>query len=165
MASWSFPFLLGCAALAACGGKAISSDDTDDDSGTYGRGPDGGGADGNDYVDPHCPEAGAPVTESDCHIFGPNTCPSGEACYPASIPPHHECESEVYGSFCLEQGIGKQGSACDNTAGCAPGFVCLITGTSTQCAALCDLGSGGTHGCAEGFVCEPIDVPGFSACL
>jgi hypothetical protein len=159
------PFLpIGCAVLlAACGGKALPSDDTSSEAGSYGRGPDGGGSDGNSYVDPQCPDAGAPQTVTECNMFGPSGCPPGEACYPASIPPKHACESEVYGSFCLEQGVGTQGSACDNTAGCAAGFVCLITGTATQCARLCDLGSG--HGCLDGFVCEPIDVPGFSACL
>ena len=159
--------LLAAAALvcAACGGVTISSDDSSDDSGSYGREPDGGGGDANGYVDPRCPDAGAPVFDTQCQIFGPNTCKPGSACYPASIPPTHACEPEIYGSFCLEEGTGTQGSSCDNTAGCAPGFVCLITGTSTECAALCDLGSGGTHGCTDGFVCEPIDVPGFSACL
>jgi hypothetical protein len=154
----------GVVLAAACGGKTLSSDDTTDDSGTFGRQPDGS-TDGNTYVDPQCPDAGSPQTVIECDIFGPNTCGPGEACYPASIPPRHPCESEIYGAFCLGVGSGTQGSSCDNTLGCAPGYVCLITGTSTQCAELCELGGGGTHGCAEGYVCEPIDVPGFSACL
>ena len=150
-------------ALSACGGKALTSDDTTDDAGTFGRQPDGS-SDGNSYVDPKCPDSGSPQTVNECDVFDPNSCGPGAACYPAAIPPTKPCESEVYGSFCLSVGTGKQGSPCDNTAGCAPGFVCLITGASTECAQLCEFGST-THDCAEGFVCEPIDVPGFSACL
>ncbi|HEY1956476.1 MAG TPA: hypothetical protein VGH28_12715 [Polyangiaceae bacterium] len=161
---FSFSFLLCLLAAAACGGKATSDDDgTDDDAGTFGRGPDGG-ADGNGFVDPHCPEAGAPISDLECNVFEQNCTIPGSACYPSAIPPQGPCESEVYGSFCLPMGVGSQGAPCDNGDGCAEGFVCLITGANTQCARLCDLG-GGAHGCSNGFVCEPIDVPGFSACL
>jgi hypothetical protein len=150
--------------LCACGGLAIETQDASDDAGPYGREPDGAlSGDSNTYVDPKCPEAGAPQTEIDCNIYDPNSCPQGAACYPGDIPPEHECESEVYGEFCLQVGAGTQGAACDNTAGCAAGFVCLITGATTQCARDCDLD--GPHGCDDGFVCEPIDIPGFAACL
>ncbi len=158
-----FPYLIALIAVAACGGKAISSDDTTDDSGLYGREPDGSTADGNGYVNPTCPDAGPPLTENQCDVFAQD-CPNpGEGCYPASIPPSAPCESEVYGSFCMQRGTGKQGAPCDTGSGCAPGFVCLITGATTQCAQLCEFG--GSHGCSNGFVCEPVDVPGFSACL
>ncbi len=150
--------------LCACGGQELSTDDAGDDAGPYGREPDGAlSGDSNTYVDPKCPEAGAPVTEDQCDIYDPNSCGAGAACYPGDIPPEAECTSEVYGSFCLDVGTGTQGSACDNGNGCAAGFVCLITGATTQCAKDCDLD--GPHGCSEGFVCEPIDIPGFAACL
>lgn len=155
-------FSVGAAALAGCGGKALGSDDSSGDDASYGRGPDGGGTDGNGFVDPHCPDSGSPPTVNQCSVFAQDCPLPDEGCYPSAIPPSGPCESEVYGSFCLEVGSGKQGAPCDNTAGCAPGFVCLITGATTQCARLCDFQS---HTCTDGFVCEPIDVPGFSACL
>jgi len=150
--------------VAACGGKALPPDGTgtDDDSGTFGREPDGS-SDGNGFVDPHCPDAGTPQVDQECDVFLQN-CDVGEACYPFDIPPKKACQSEVYGTFCAQVGSGTQGSACDNGAGCGAGFVCLITGANTSCAKMCDLG-GTAHGCPDGFVCEPIDIPGFSACL
>jgi hypothetical protein len=153
--------LLG--AFAACGGKAIPPDGTsDDDSGTFGREPDAS-SDGNGFVDPHCPDAAPPEVDNTCDVFAQN-CQAGQACYPFDVPPKKACQSEVYGTFCAEVGSGTQGSACDNGAGCATGFVCLITGANTSCAKMCDLG-GTDHGCPDGFVCEPIDIPGFAACL
>ena len=159
---WKSSFFL-VVLLAACGGKAIPPDGTGtDDSGTFGREPDGS-ADGNGFVDPHCPDAAPPQVDNECDVFLQN-CGAGEACYPFNIPPKKACQSEVYGTFCAQVGSGTQGSACDNGAGCASGFVCLITGANTSCAKMCDLG-GTAHGCPDGFVCEPIDIPGFAACL
>lgn len=149
--------------MISCGGIAISPDDAGDDAGPYGRGPDGAlSGDSNTYVDPKCPDASAPQTVHECDLFT-GGCDPGYACYPADIPPKKECTSEIYGQFCLQEGTGKQGTPCDNTAGCAAGFVCLITGATTQCAEDCDLE--GPHACSDGYVCEPIDIPGFSACL
>ncbi len=149
--------------VSSCGGIAIQTDDAGDDAGPYGRQPDGASPDSNNFVDPKCPDAGSPQRVNECDIYDPNSCGAGEACYPADIPPKQECTTEVYGQFCLQVGTGTQGAPCDNTAGCATGFVCLITGATTQCARDCDLN--GPHGCADGFVCEPIDIPGFAACL
>jgi len=151
------------ALLCACGGRDLATDDAGDDAGPYGRQPDAFSGDSNNYVDPKCPDAGPPITEDQCDIYDPNACGPGAACYPGEIPPAQECESEIYGSFCDDVGTGEQGAACDNTAGCAAGFVCLITGATTECAKDCDLD--GPHGCDEGYVCEPIDIPGFAACL
>lgn len=151
------------AGFVACGGKAIPPDGTrTDDSGTFGREPDAS-KDGNGFVDPHCPDAAPPQVDDECDVFSQN-CGAGEACYPFDIPPKKACQSEVYGTFCAQVGSGTQGSACDNGGTCAAGYVCLITGANTSCAKMCDLG-GTTHGCPDGFVCEPIDIPGFSACL
>ncbi len=155
--------VLSLGAIVACGGKAIPPDGTnDDDSGTFGREPDAS-SDGNGFVDPHCPDAAPPEVDNTCDVFLQN-CQAGEACYPFDVPPKKACQSEVYGTFCAQVGSGTQGSACDNGAGCGTGFVCLITGANTTCAKMCDLG-GSDHGCPDGFVCEPIDIPGFAACL
>ncbi len=150
---------------AACGGKAIPPDGTDTDAGSFGREPDGASPDANGYVDPQCPDAGAPLHYNECDVFDPNSCGSpDEACYPMVIPPQHKCEPETYGAFCTYVGTGTQGAPCGTGSGCAAGFVCLITGASTECAKMCEFGSG-THTCPDGFVCEPIDIPGFAACL
>ena len=151
--------------VAACGGKALPPDGTGDDAGSFGREPDGASADGNGYVDPHCPDAAPPQLIKECDVFDPNSCGDPSvACYPMVIPPQQKCESETYGSFCAQVGTGTQGASCGNTSGCAAGFVCLITGASTSCAKMCEYGSG-AHSCPDGFVCEPIDIPGFQACL
>ncbi len=149
--------------LAACGGK-VTGDDTsvDTDGGTYGRDGSVRSDGGNGYVDPRCPDASAPPQLNECDVFTGNGCGPGEGCYPAVLPPDQKCQSEVYGSFCLPEGSGTQGADCGNKGSCASGFVCLITGADTQCARLCELGK---HACSQGFVCEPIDVPGYSACL
>ena len=163
MRSFFFVAFATMAFTLACGGKSISPDDGDADAGAYGRGGDGGGDGSNGYVDPHCADAAPPPSDITCDVFDQKACGAGKGCFPAVIPPQYECETETYGSFCLSAGAGKQGSPCGDTEGCAAGFVCLITGSTTECAALCSLG--GTTGCSNGFVCEPIDVPGFSACL
>jgi hypothetical protein len=153
--------------VASCGGKAIGPAQVDD-SGIFGRNADSSD-DGNNYVNPKCPDAGTPPVDDTCNVFDPNgcigesCCPPDSACYPVVIPPQGPCDTETYGSFCLQVGTGTQGASCDGTENCAGGFVCLITGASTQCAQMCSLD--GSHGCPSGFVCEPIDVTGFAACL
>src|SRR3954471_7454488 len=80
--------------IIACGGKAIPPDGTGDDAGTFGREPDGASADGNAYVDPHCPDAAAPEFEKECDVFAQD-CGGGAACYPFDIPPTKKCQSEI----------------------------------------------------------------------
>jgi hypothetical protein len=168
MRSFLIGFFTTAAIFVACGGKSIGPDH-EDDSGLFGRGGDSGTDGGNGYVNPQCPDAGTPPEELTCNVFDPNgcigtsCCPPDSACYPVAIPPNGPCQTETYGSFCLEVGTGTQGASCDGTQNCAGTFVCLITGASTQCAQMCDLD--GEHGCPSGFVCEPIDVTGFAACL
>ena len=161
----AFLLLTSCA-LVACGGLAAGPDDASDDQGPFGRNPDG--SDGNSYIDPHCPEASTPPNDITCNVFengciGTECCPAGSACYPVVIPPSGPCTTESYGAYCIQSGTGTQGASCGGSAECAGGFVCLITGANTQCAKMCDLE--GSHNCPDGFVCEPIDIPGFSACL
>lgn len=154
-------FLCSCA--LACGGNVRSDADADIDAGNEGgRVP--RLSDGGLFVDPKCPDAGPPPIQNECDVLRPlETCSHGSACYPIAIPPDHPCETERYGSACLQPGTGRQGAPCGGTNGCAPGFVCVITGGSTECAKACALGSKGA--CDEGFVCEPIDVPGYAVCL
>ncbi len=148
---------------ASCGGKTLGGGNGQNgDAGPYGRGPDSGDG-SNGYVDPQCPDAGTPPVLNDCDVFTNVPCAPGEACYPMAIPPQEQCQTETYGAFCDQVGTGTQGAPCDNGAGCAAGFVCLITGANTSCAHMCDLS--GQHDCPSGFVCEPIDVPGYAACL
>jgi hypothetical protein len=162
-------FLLTLIAVAAaCGGLAVEPNDAGGDSGPYGRNPDAG--DGNNYINPQCPDAGAPPNQVTCNVFDPNgcigavCCGPGQACYPVVQPPQGPCQTESYGAFCLQSGTGTQGAPCGDTVNCAGGYVCLITGSSTECAKMCDLQNDG-HGCPDGFDCQPIDIPGFSACL
>jgi hypothetical protein len=150
--------------LLACGGQVDQTGDSPDDAGNegigHGRGPDSG----NGYVDPHCGDTGGPRIVNECDIKNPITsCTNGEGCYPVAIPPNAPCESEIYGTSCLPAGVGTQGAPCTGKTNCSPGYVCLITGSDTQCARLCDLNTKGS--CPTGYVCGPIDVTGFAACL
>lgn len=147
-----------------CGGKLGAGDAGDDTDGA----PEGGRfphlPDGAPYVDPMCPDSGPPPVNNACDVLNPlANCPAGTACYPVTFPPEGKCDTERYGSQCLPQGTGGQGAACGNGQGCAPGFVCVITGGTTECAKACKLGSKGV--CPTGYVCEPIDVPGYAVCL
>jgi hypothetical protein len=151
-------------ALAACGGKVDDGTGTgEDDAGPLGRNPNGTNDSGNGYVDPQCPNKAPPQTYSECVVATQKGCGPGEGCYPAVIPPSQKCEPETYASLCLPVGTGTQGVACGGHNACAAGYVCLITGGDTQCARMCDIKT--KNACANGFVCEPIDVPGYAACL
>ncbi len=151
--------------LFACGGRVGATDAGDDLDGA----PEGGRfphlPDGAPYVDPMCPDAGPPPIVNECDVLDPlKNCPPGTACYPVTYPPMEKCDTERYGSACLQQGTGTQGEACGSGSnGCAPGFVCVITGGTTECAKACKLGEKGQ--CGSGYVCEPIDVPGYAVCL
>jgi hypothetical protein len=118
-----------------------------------------------DYQDPGCPDAGPPLMQLDCDPYHQSNgdCPPGEGCYIFADPPQTVCGQETYGATCAPQGTGKQGASCDQGAGCAAGFACVVTGSGTQCVLLCQL-QGGT-GCPNGLVCQPIDVQGFGGCL
>jgi hypothetical protein len=162
-------FLTLVVIATGCGGLATERYDAGDDSGPFGRGQDG--SDGNSYISPSCPEAGPPPSEITCNVFDPNgcvggvCCDPGQACYPVVVPPDMPCQTETYGAVCLGAGVGTQGAPCGQTDNCAGGFVCLITGATTQCAQMCDLQGTDGHGCSDGYICEPIDIPGFAACL
>lgn len=156
--------LLVCV-LVGCGGKLGNGDAGDDTDGA----PEGGRfprlPDGAPYMDPMCPDSGPPSVNNACDVLDPlANCPAGLACYPVTFPPMGKCDTERYGAACLQKGTGGQGAPCGGGGqGCAPGFVCVITGGTTECAKACKLGSKGT--CPSGYVCEPIDVPGYAVCL
>lgn len=161
-----FAFAAAAALLlgsAACGGMVDDGSSTsDDDAGPQGRNRDAAG-DGNGYVDPQCPNKKPPLTYSECDVPTQKGCGPGEGCYPAVLPPQQRCEPETYATLCIPVGTAKQGEACNGHSNCAAGYVCLITGGDTQCARMCDIKQ--KNQCASGYVCEPIDVPGFAACL
>lgn len=153
------------ALVTACGGRLGAVDGGDDSDGA----PEGGRfprlPDGAPYVDPMCPDSGPRPIDNRCDVLDPvATCKPGTACYPVVFPPMEKCEAERYGSACLPPGTGTQGAPCGSgSQGCAAGYVCVITGGTTECAKACKLGQKGA--CGSGYVCEPIDVPGYAVCL
>jgi len=129
--------------------------------------PDGGMPDGDlpDYEDPGCPDQPPPLEMFTCDPYDQNSgqCLPEEGCYIYVDYPSAPCGQEVYGSSCLPAGNATQGESCGGALDCAAGFVCVITGSGTQCVELCSLT--GPNTCPPGLVCEPIDVVGFGGCL
>jgi hypothetical protein len=118
-----------------------------------------------EYTDPGCPDAPAALISFECDPLAPppGDCEQGEACYPYVGYPSEPCEAEVYGSYCRVAGINAQGEICDSGEDCAAGFVCVVSGSGTQCVRLCSLTD--ISSCPDGMVCEPIDVVGMGGCL
>jgi hypothetical protein len=184
----AFLVLLGLAAgpagalgtAAGCGDTVrVDQDDDDGDGGAAGFGGDGPGLAGPgtgagkldggkdalpDYVDPGCPDASAPIYDFQCDPYNQNNgdCLPTEGCYIYVQYPSEACEPEVYGAICAPAGSGTQGEPCGG-GDCSPGFVCVVSGSGTQCVQLCQLS--GEDGCPTGLVCEAIDVEGFGGCL
>ncbi|MBM4358495.1 MAG: hypothetical protein FJ096_10350 [Deltaproteobacteria bacterium] len=117
------------------------------------------------YDDPGCPDAPPPLEDYTCDPFALDGggCLAGEACQIYVQYPSEPCGQEIYGSACVPAGTGVQGEGCMGGQDCGAGFVCVITGSGTQCVQLCKLD--GPSGCPSGLVCEPIDVKGFGGCL
>lgn len=129
--------------------------------------PDGGMPDGDlpDYEDPGCPDQPPPLEMFSCDPFDQSNgdCLPEEGCYIFVDYPSQPCGQEIYGSSCLPSGTATQGEACNGALDCAAGFVCVISGSGTQCVELCSLT--GPNSCPPGLVCEPIDVVGYGGCL
>jgi hypothetical protein len=157
--------VLVLAGAGACGGSLVNPDGDADVDAAFEGGrrppvPDGGDGGG---VPPICPDAAPLPPIEECNVFQPSSCPPEEVCYPITYPPRGACDTERYGTVCIQGGTGGQGEPCGSGNGCKGGYVCVITGGGTQCAKMCQLGKTGQ--CATGFVCEPIDIPGYAACL
>jgi hypothetical protein len=164
------------ALIGACSSVTVVGQQPSDGGGGHGGFIflDGGGGDDTsdagkdalpDYEDPGCKNKPPPIEDFLCDPYaqGNGDCGPLEGCYIYVDYPVEPCGQEVYGSFCAPQGSGQQGDGCNGGQDCAGGFVCVITGSGTQCVQLCNLE--GADGCPPGFVCEPIDVEGFGGCL
>jgi hypothetical protein len=120
----------------------------------------------DEYNDPGCPDAPGPIIDNQCDPLSPwNGCPPGEACYPYVVypSPGDPCDVERYGATCEPAGTLGQEKYCMGTNQCAPGFVCVVSGSGNKCVKLCSPGKLGS--CPDGLVCEPLDVPGYGGCL
>jgi len=128
-------------------------------------GPDAGQDAFDEYVDPGCPDAGPPIEAFECDPYNQlnGDCAPGDGCFIYVQYPEEPCGQEIYGSACVPEGPGKQGDPCNGPQSCSGGFVCVVSGSGTQCVQLCQLS--GEDGCPPGLVCESIDVEGFGGCL
>lgn len=172
--------LEGAAVVTVGCGETVILEDPEGPTGAGGAGggsPDGGpvgpggsSTDGgkdvfDEYIEPPCPDAGPPIQSFLCDPYDQNNgdCLPGDGCYIFVEYPTEACGQEVYGSFCAPAGTGSQGDPCGGPQSCGPGFVCVVSGSGTQCVELCSLS--GQDGCPSGLVCESIDVEGFGGCL
>ena len=179
IAALAAPPAFFAAGAAGCGGGIETSPDTDGGGGSNPSGTGvfvgpgtgsgqhvGSGADAlPDYVDPGCPDAGPPDTKYECDPYHQDNgdCAFGQACDIFVKYPTEPCGQEVYGASCVMAGTGHQGDSCGGGDECAAGYICVVSGSGTQCIKLCELT--GDDGCPSGLVCEPVDVQGFGGCL
>ena len=117
--------------------KRFRPTDGDDDSGTFGRGPDGS-ARRQRLRRPTLPGCGARPKSTRRATSSLKTAAPAEACYPFNIPPKNEVQSETTARSARSCRRGHARRAVRRQRGCAAGFVCLITGANTSCAAMCD---------------------------
>lgn len=131
----------------------------------------GGGADPGDagfdaYVDPGCPDVGAPVEVNECDPFSASTgCADGLGCFPFVDHPFGDgCGAQSFGTICRPAGAGTQGDVCGGgDEGCASGFVCVVgSQPGTRCVQLCRIG--GPKICPAGLICGELDVEGYGVC-
>lgn len=182
---WAVAVIGSVFSLLHCGGTVEVSDDA---GGASGRGHAGraahagransasgsGGAGATQpadagydvYVDPGCPDVGAPVQVNECDPFAATpTCPDGQGCFPFVKQPFEEgCGEQSFGTECRPAGSGQQGDSC-GTAGqsCAAGFVCVVgSQPGKHCVQLCPIGS--QKVCPAGLICGELDVEGYGVC-
>jgi hypothetical protein len=149
----------GMTTSAATGGTIATSNGR---GGSIGRAGSSTGGVISTYVDPGCPEVVTPQMDSECDVFDQSTCAAGQGCFPGIHYPSAPCEPETYGMYCLWAGSGVQWDHCDSLTDCAPGHVCVISGTGTDCERACDTSDPAS--CPKGLFCQPIDFPGVGTC-
>lgn len=130
--------------------------------GVTGKGGLGSGGTISTYVEPGCPDAVTPQVEAECDVFDQSTCPAGDGCFPTITYPTARCEPEVYRMLCLPAGQGTQWVECSSLTDCAPGFICVVGGTGTECQRACD--SSAPTSCPKGLFCDAIDLQGIGTC-
>lgn len=118
------------------------------------------------YVDPGCPDVGAPVRVDACDAFSTTSgCPDGLGCYPYVNHPYGDgCGAQTFGTECRPAGSGQQGAACGgNAEGCASGYVCVVgSQPGKHCVQLCPVDV--PNPCPSGLICGDLDVEGFGVC-
>ena len=118
------------------------------------------------YVDPGCPDVGAPVEVHACDAYSEDSgCPPGQGCYPfVQHPLGDGCGVQRFGTECRAAGTGRQGDACGGPeAGCASGYECVVgSQAGTICVQLCPINEPST--CPPGLICTSLDVEGFGVC-
>ncbi|HYP98595.1 MAG TPA: hypothetical protein VER96_07975 [Polyangiaceae bacterium] len=179
---WASALLCSVFALLHCGGTVVTT--ADGSGGAAGRGHAGrtgqagrssiAGSGGSDtlpdagfdaYVDPGCPDVGAPVEVKECDPFATTpTCPDGEGCFPFVDHPQVGCDPQRFGAECRPSGTGQQGDTCGSPGqSCAAGFVCVVgSQPGKHCVQLCRIGS--QKACPAGMICGELDVEGYGVC-
>ena len=179
---WALAVICSVFALLHCGGTVEVSADNGGSSGRghAGRaGAGGGNAGGGNagtppaldagldvYVDPGCPDVGAPTEVNECDPFATTpTCPDDQGCFPFVAHPFGEgCGVASFGTVCRQAGAGRQGDVCGSAdLGCAAGFVCVVgSQPGKHCVQLCPVGDQTV--CPAGLICGELDVEGYGVC-
>jgi hypothetical protein len=110
------------------------------------------------YQEDVCSDAPLQVPSIECDPLASNLCRQGLACYPTPPRGTDDCHPGRYGTSCLRQGRGTQGSPCSNVTDCVAGFMCVKTGAGDQCVKICRLNQYGS--CSDGRICREVDVTG-----
>ncbi|HKQ71558.1 MAG TPA: hypothetical protein VJT73_19570 [Polyangiaceae bacterium] len=158
-----------------CGGSVVDHDATDAgtkrDAARDARGRDssgsgsGGGRPEDARADSYpvfredaCADAPAETPPLECDPFAAKPCSGNRACYPVPPRAKDDCHPGTYGTICLLEGTGSQGTPCGTTTDCKGGFLCVKTSSGDQCVRLCQLDKFGA--CGDGRICREIDVTG-----